>query len=129
MLPSIAYNSLTLAYIGDAIYELYIREYLINSGISKVNILQHEAVKYVSAKAQRKILETLINLNFFKEDELIVMNRARNHKGTRHPKHTDIITYKYATAFEAILGFLYLEKRTPRIKEIIDFIVKEVETC
>jgi len=111
--------------MGDAIYEVYIRKYLINKGIVKVNNLQHEAIKYVSATSQRKYLEKLIDNNFLNEDELIVMNRARNHKGTRHPKNTDIVTYKYATALEAIFGYLYLKNKIERIEKIIDFIVKE----
>lgn len=125
MLHSIDYNSLTLAYMGDAIYEVYIRKHLINKGIVKVNNLQHEAINYVSATNQRKFLEKLINDGFLTENELIVMNRARNHKGSRHPKNTDIITYKYATAFEAIFGYLYFENNTKRIEEIIEYIVKE----
>ena len=125
MLHSIDYNSLTLAYLGDSIYEVYIRKYLIEKGIIKVNNLQHEAINYVSANSQRKILENLINNNILTEDELIVMNRARNHKGTRHPKSTDIITYKHATALEAIFGYLYLENNIKRIEEIINYIVKE----
>ena len=125
MLHSIDYNSLTLAYLGDSIYEVYIRKYLIKKGIVKVNNLQHEAINYVSANSQRKILENLINDNYLTEEELIVMNRARNHKGTRHPKNTDIITYKYATALEAIFGYLYLENNIKRIEELIKYIVKE----
>ena len=125
MLHSIDYNSLTLAYLGDAIYEVYIRNYLIQKGIIKVNNLQHEAIKYVSANSQRKILENLINNNYLTDTEMIVMNRARNHKGTRHPKSTDIVTYKYATALEAIFGYLYLENNLKRIEEIINFVVKE----
>ena len=126
MLRSIDYNSLTLAYIGDAVYELHIRNFLVGKGIIKVNNLQKEAIKYVSANSQREILEKLLNNEVFTEDELIVMNRARNHKGTRHPKNADIVTYKYATALEAIFGYLYLENKESRIKEIIDFIVKEI---
>jgi len=125
VLHLIDYNSLTLAYMGDAIYEVYIREMLIRKGLTKVNNLQHEAINYVSAISQRKSLEKLLDNNFLNDDELIVMNRARNHKGTRHPKNTDIITYKYATAFEAIFGYLYLENKIDRIKEIINYIVKE----
>ena len=126
MLRSIDYNSLTLAYIGDAVYELHIRNFLVGKGIIKVNNLQKEAIKYVSANSQREILEKLLNNEVFTEDELIVMNRARNHKGTRHPKNADIVTYKYATALEAVFGYLYLENKESRIKEIIDFIVKEI---
>ena len=126
MLRSIDYNSLTFAYIGDAVYELHIRNFLVGKGIIKVNNLQKEAIKYVSANSQREILEKLLNNEVFTEDELIVMNRARNHKGTRHPKNADIVTYKYATALEAVFGYLYLENKESRIKEIIDFIVKEI---
>ena len=68
MLHSIDYNSLTLAYLGDSIYEVYIRKYLIEKGIIKVNNLQHEAINYVSANSQRKILENLINNNILTED-------------------------------------------------------------
>lgn len=120
----IDYNVLTLAYIGDAVYEIYIREYLIKQGIMKVNNLQHEAIKYVSAISQRKFLEKLINENILTDKEINIMMRARNHKGTRHPKNTDIITYKYATAFEAIIGFLYLNKDNTRIEEILEKIIE-----
>ena len=101
-------NVLVLAYIGDAVYEVYIRNYLIKKNIVKVDKLQKEAVKYVSAKSQRVFLEKLINQNFFNQEEIDIIKRSRNHKGNRHPKNTDIITYKYATAFEAIIGYFYL---------------------
>ena len=101
-------NVLVLAYIGDAVYEVYIRNYLIKKNIVKVDKLQKEAVKYVSAKSQRVFLEKLINQNFFNQEEIAIIKRSRNHKGNRHPKNTDIITYKYATAFEAIIGYFYL---------------------
>lgn len=125
MLLLIGYNSLTLAYIGDAVYELYIRNYLVSNGIVKVNNLQHEAIKYVSAVAQRQKLEYLININSLTKEELDICYRARNHKGTRHPKNTDIITYKYATAFEAIIGYLYVNKQYDRLDKILELIVKE----
>lgn len=115
-------NILTLAYLGDAIYEVYIREHLINNGIVKVNDLQKEAIKYVSAKNQRIFLENLINENFFNEVELEVIYRGRNHKGSRHPKNTDIITYKYATALEAVIGYLYLENKD-RLNDLINKII------
>ena len=88
-------NVLALAYLGDSIYEVYIRKYLIDQGIEKVNTLQKEATNYVSAKSQCKYLTQLMEENFFTEEELNIIYRARNHKGSRHPKNTDIITYKY----------------------------------
>ena len=112
-------NSLVLAYLGDAIYEVYIREYLINQNICKVNTLQKEAIKYTSAKGQSKYLDLLINDNFFTEEEINIINRARNHKGNRHPKNTDILTYKHATGFEAIIGYLYYNDKN-RIDELMD---------
>ena len=118
-------NALALAYIGDAVYEVYIREFLIKSGICKVDKLQKEAVNYVSAKAQAKFVEKLINNNSLTEEELDVFYRARNHKGKRHPKNTDIITYKYSTGFEAIIGYLYLENKKNRLEEIIKNILEE----
>ena len=117
-------NVLSLAYIGDAVYSVYIREYLINKGICKVDKLQKESVNYVSAKAQAKVIESMINSNFLSEDELDIFYRARNHKGTRHPKNTDIITYKYSTGFEAIIGYLYMNHNNDRLDEFIKFILE-----
>lgn len=122
MIESKNKNVLVLAYLGDAIYEVYIREHLINKGIVKVNDLQKEAIKYVSAKNQRIFLEQILNTNILNEIELEIIYRARNHKGTRHPKNTDIITYKYATAFESLIGYLYIEDKK-RLDEIIDKII------
>ena len=117
-------NSLVLAYIGDAVYEVYIREFLIKNGICKVDKLQKEAVKYVSAKAQAKFIEELINNNLLTEEELDVFYRARNHKGKRHPKNTDIITYKYSTGFEAIIGYLHLNNNKNRLEKIIKHVLE-----
>ena len=115
-------NVLQLAYMGDAIYEVYIREFLINKGIVKVNDLQKNAVKYVSAKAQANFLMNLINENFFDDIELEIIKRARNHK-SRIPKNTDIVTYKYATSLEAVIGYLYLSNNKSRIDKIMEYIL------
>lgn len=117
-------NVLVLAYLGDAIYEVYIRKYLIDKNIVKVDNLQKEAVKYVSAKAQAKIINNLIEQNILTEEELEIFYRARNHKGTRHPKNTDIVTYKHSTGFEAIIGYLYLENKE-RLNKIINIILED----
>lgn len=114
-------NSLTLAYLGDSVYELYIRQYLITKGIAKVNNLQKEAVKYVSAKGQCKFITKMLEEDFLTQEEHEVFNRARNYKTTSHPKNTDIITYKYATGFEAVIGYLYLKNDIKRVEEIIEY--------
>ncbi len=116
-------NSLVLAYLGDTIYEDYIREFLIKSGIANVNDLQKESIKYVSANAQAKILKKLMDEKFFNEDELIIIKRARNHKSISHPKNCDIVTYRYATGFEALIGYLKLENDINRIEELINHIL------
>lgn len=116
-------NVLALAYLGDAVYEIYIRKHLINKGIVKVNELQKEAIKFVSASGQALYLKKLIALNFFDQEELDIINRGRNHKGNRHPKGCDIVTYKYATALEALIGYLYLENEIDRINKIMKEII------
>lgn len=118
-------NVLALAYLGDAIYEKYIRLYLVKSGISKVNDLQKRSVNYVSARAQSHFLTLLINNNMFDEEEMSIIMRARNHKSKSKPKNTDIITYKHATALEALIGYLYLEKRIDKLDQIMKFIIGE----
>jgi ribonuclease-3 family protein len=118
-------NVLVLAYLGDSVYENYIRKYLINTGIGNVNDLQSESIKYVSAKAQAKYMDQLINNNILNDEELNVFKRARNYKTTSHPKNTDIITYKIATGFEAVIGYLEFINNKERIEEIIKYIVGE----
>ena len=111
-------NILVLAYLGDSVFEIIVRKYLVDKGINKVNTLQKEAIKYVSAKGQCKFVTKLIEENKLTNDELEIFYRGRNHKSNSHPKNTDIITYKYATGFEAIIGYLYLKNDYKRIKEI-----------
>lgn len=116
-------NSLALAYLGDSIYESYIREYLIKKGISHVNDLQVESLNYVSAKSQARILKDLMDKNVFTEEEISVIKRARNTKSKSHPKSCDIITYQHATSLEALFGYLKLRKNEERIEEIISKIL------
>ena len=116
-------NVLVLAYMGDTVYEDYIRKYLINKGIGNVNGLQTESLKYVSAKSQAKYLTEMMNNNMLSEKELDIVKRARNYKTTSHPKSCDIITYKYATGLEALIGYLYLDGNIERVNEIMNFII------
>lgn len=117
-------NILVLAYLGDTIYENYVRKYLIFKGISNVNDLQKESINYVSAKSQAKFLQDMIDDNFLSEEELSVVRRARNYKNNSHPKNCDVITYKYATGLEALIGYLELENKSERIDKIMSFILK-----
>ena len=122
-MKTIEINSLVLAYLGDSIYESYIREYLIKKGISHVNDLQVESLNYISAKSQARILKDLMDKNIFTEEELSVIKRARNTKSKSHPKSCDIITYQHATSLEALFGYLKLRKNEERIEEIISKIL------
>lgn len=116
-------NVLVLAYLGDAIYEYYVRNYLIDKKIASVNDLQNNAINYVSANAQAKYLTEMLDQGFLTEEEIDVVKRARNYKTTSHPKNCDIITYKYATGLEALIGYLDLKKDKERINEIMNFIL------
>ncbi len=118
-MKTIEINSLTLAYLGDSIYESYIREYLIKTGLSHVKDLQEKSLEYVSAKSQAKILKDLLDKNSFTFEELEIIKRARNTKSKSHPKSCDIITYRNATSLETLFGYLKLENKIERIEEII----------
>ncbi len=118
-------NVLVLAYLGDTIYENYVRKYLISKNIPNVNELQKEAIKYVSAVNQARFLQELINDNFFFDDEINVIKRARNYKSSSHPKNCDIVTYKHATALEAVIGYLSLSNKEDRIKELMQVILSD----
>lgn len=116
-------NAAVLAYAGDAVYELEIRKYLLGKGINNVNELQNEAVKYVSAHAQAKLLDKLINMEILGADELLTVSRARNYHPRSKPKNTDVKTYKKATAFEALFGMLYLCGNNERIQMLMKVIL------
>lgn len=118
-------NVLVLAYLGDTIYEDYIRKFLINKGIHHVNELQKQAVNYVSAKNQAKYVLEMIDQHFFTEEEIAIIKRARNYKTTSHPKNCDIVTYKYATGLEALIGYLELDHQKNRIDQIMKYIIGE----
>lgn len=110
-------SPLTWAYIGDAVYELYIRKDLIDTTNLKPNKLHKEAIKYVKAGAQAKILETL--QNNLTEEEKEVVRRSRNTQTHHLPKNANSTDYMYSTAFEGLIGYLYLTKQDERINEIL----------
>ena len=118
-------NSLVLAYIGDCVYENYIRHFLVSLGIASVDELQKSAVKYVSAKAQSNFVHKMIEEKFLTDGEIEIFMRIRNNKNHGHPKNCDIVTYKYATGLEGLLGYLDLTGNKSRIDEIMKYIVGE----
>jgi ribonuclease III family protein len=112
-------NSLALAYMGDAIYETYVRRHLLYSGKVRPNQLHRTGTSYVSAKAQSKILFQMMDNNLLDEEEVAVVMRGRNAKSGTVPKNTDVQTYHYSTAFEALMGYLYLTGKIERLEELI----------
>ncbi len=113
-------NATTLAYLGDSVYEVYIREHLINSGNYKVDKLHKVATKYVSAKAQSMIITKLRASEFLTEEEESVYKRGRNRHTNTLPKNTSPMTYKEATGFESLIGYLYMVGQNDRLAEIIN---------
>ena len=116
----ITMSPLVLAYLGDTVYESYIREHLIRQNINrKVNNLHKLAIQYSKAKAQATIIHELEDE--LTEEEMKIFKRGRNQKSHTSPKNADIIDYKYATGFEALIGYLYLSED----KERLEYIVKK----
>lgn len=114
----IAYNGQTLAYLGDAVFELLIRKFLLTKGLTKVGKLHNQAVYYTSAEGQKRALDKIENT--LNEEEWAVVKRGRNAQLTRKSRSTDLKTYQYATGLEALLGYLYLEGNTDRIEVLFD---------
>ena len=110
-------NPLTWAYIGDCVYELYIREKLVQNTNLKPHMLHIKAIKKVKASAQAKTLKKIYeNLN---DEEKEIVRRGRNAQNHHLPKNASVEEYMYSTAFEALIGFLYLTKNEKRLKEIL----------
>ncbi|TYR78500.1 Mini-ribonuclease 3 [Priestia megaterium] len=112
-------NSLALAYMGDAVFDLHVRHHLLMLGTVRPNQLHNKAKKYVSAKAQAQIVHHFKETDFFTEEELGVLRRGRNAKSGTVPKNTDVQTYRYSTAFEAVIGYHYLLENQDRMHEMI----------
>ena len=111
-------SPLTWAYIGDAVYELFIRNKLINETNLKPHKLHIEAIKYVKAKAQAELLQKIYdNLN---EEEKDIVRRGRNTENHHTAKNADVADYAQSTGFEALIGYLYLSKQDKRLKEILE---------
>jgi ribonuclease III family protein len=118
-------NGLTLAYIGDAYYELSVRTYLIQNKLTNVNDLHKKAIKFTSGTAQASIVIKMMEENIISEDEIETFKRGRNASGPGR-KNMDAKTYHYATGFEALIGDLYLNNRK-RADELIKLAILYIE--
>lgn len=120
-------NPLTLAYMGDAVLDQHVREYIVLKLQAKPNRLHQEAKRYVSAKSQAETLEFLMENKWFTESEQDIVRRGRNAKSYTKAKNTDIQTYRKSSGLEAVIGFLYLEKEHERLTSLLECIVKNVD--
>src|SRR5690606_39751500 len=114
-------NGLALAYVGDAIYETYIRDYLVNQGLTRPNQLHQMATHFVTAKAQAFLMHEMISAELLSEEEETMFKRRRNAKSHTSAKNANITTYRISTGFEALMGFLHLSGRKERMEELINW--------
>lgn len=118
-------NPVKLAYIGDVVYELYVRLYVINVEKRGVHLLNKKTVSFVNASAQAKVARALEEI--LTETEWMILKRGRNQKSLSPPKNANIGDYKYATGFESLLGYLYLMGEIERVRKIVLYAVKLIE--
>lgn len=113
-----SYSPLALAYIGDGVYEMFVRTYVINKGNAPVNKMHKASRELVRASAQAKIYYLIEDA--LTETEMAVLKRGRNAKSISVPKNGDVTEYRHATGLEALIGYLYIDGQIERIKELID---------
>lgn len=119
-------NGLALAYMGDAVFEVAVRDYLLGTGKTKPNQLHQTATRYVSAKAQARMIAEMLESELLTEEEISYYKRGRNSKINTKAKNTDIQTYHHSTGFEALMGFLYLTKQQERLDTLIEWCIEFV---
>ena len=115
-------SPLVYAYVGDALYEIYIRYYIVSKYKVKVNNMHKNSTKFVKASAQAQIVHALTD--YFTEDEWKMIKKGRNHKTSTVAKNASITDYRYATGFECLLGYLFITKKYDRVEEIV---IKAIE--
>ncbi|RKD33813.1 Mini-ribonuclease 3 [Thermohalobacter berrensis] len=118
-------SPLQLAYIGDAVYELFIRNFLLKEMNISVNELHKQAVRYVKAESQAEIIHSLKDK--LSDEEWAIVKRGRNAKTGSVPKNANLSDYRYATGFEALIGFLYLVGKRERILELLNTAIKIID--
>ena len=119
-----SYNGLSLAYIGDAIFELYIRKYVLSLGYTKVNDLHKQVIKYTSGEGQSYFIHKFLELNILNDEEIMIFKRGRNSHVNSSRKNLELKDYLDATGFEALMGFLYLDDKTDRLEELINLCIR-----
>ncbi|MGL4382392.1 MAG: Mini-ribonuclease 3 [Bacilli bacterium] len=121
------HSNLVLAFIGDSVFELKIREYFINSNLCKVDQLTKQCARYASAKGHFIIMQYLLDNECLLEEEVIIYKKGRNAKVNQRRKNFNSEHYHASTGFEALIGYLYLTKQDQRIDRIIEIIIEEVK--
>lgn len=116
-------NPLVLAYVGDAVFEMFVRQYVVSQANHRPHHLHRSSVRFVSAKAQSRALETW--MPELSEEELEIVRRGRNAKSGSVPKNADVLEYRHSTAFECLIGYLYYMQRWERLRELIELIFDE----
>lgn len=119
------YSPLTLAFIGDGVYELYVRTHIVKNLNAPVNLLHKNCVKYVSATGQCRAMDIVEPV--LTQDELDAFKRGRNTKIYTKAKNAGLAEYKRATGFEALIGYLYITKQTNRLEELITKVLEDFE--
>lgn len=114
----------TLAFIGDAVYNVYIRCYLAANSNEKTGILHKESIRYVSAKGQSETIEDILEL--LTDEEKSVYKRGRNTNIASVSKNIDVVSYKRATGFEALLGYLYVKGDKSRLDELVKICIEKL---
>jgi ribonuclease-3 family protein len=123
----ISLNGESLAYLGDSIYESKIREHILSSGYQDVNKLHKLAVRFTSGESQAKIVEYLLKNEVLSEEEITYYKRGRNSSHSKNRRSISVGSYKMATGFEALVGYLYLSGKNDRLSELLQLIIKIVE--
>ena len=120
-------SPLTWAYVGDCVFELYVRTKLVNETKLKPHELHIKAINFVKAKAQAEMLYRIQNQ--LTEEEQDIVRRGRNAENHHLPKNANVQEYMYSTAFEALIGYLFLCKKEERVKEIIEMAINKNVKC
>lgn len=120
------YNGLTLAYIGDAVFEIYVRKYALSLGLTKVNNLHKKVIEFTKGESQAKAIKKLINDGVLTDEEISIYKRGRNSHVNSNRKNIDLANYLDGTGFEALIGYLYLTDNITRMEDLISIIFNSV---